>query len=111
MYPWRAMEFGVVEQQQMMAGLSDQQRMMFQSQYLAERKDPTIVIVLAVLFGYLGVDRFILGDIGMGILKLLTGGLCGILWLIDIFTASSKTHDYNRRKAMEILAAVRMTTP
>jgi len=103
-------EFGMLEQQQMMAGLSDRQRAIFQSQYLSERKDPTLVLVLSVLFGGLGVDRFMLGDVGMGVLKLLTGGLCGILWLIDIFTIMGKTNDYNRRKAEEIIVALRATT-
>lgn len=34
--------------------------------------------------GGLGVDRFYLGYTGMGVLKLLTGGCFGILWIIDI---------------------------
>jgi TM2 domain-containing membrane protein YozV len=44
------------------------------------------IIVAALLwwfFGLIGVHRFYLGYYGMGILYLLTGGLCGIGWLID----------------------------
>ena len=41
-----------------------------------EYKDPTTLLLISVLLGTLGVDRFMLGDIGMGILKLLTGGVC-----------------------------------
>lgn len=47
-------------------------------------KDKTTALILSILLGGIGVDRFYLGYTGMGILKLLTGGCFGILWLIDI---------------------------
>jgi hypothetical protein len=43
-----------------------------------------IAILLSILVGALGVDRFYLGYTGLGILKLLTLGACGIWWLIDL---------------------------
>ena len=45
---------------------------------IAQMKDPIIVLVISLFVGYLGIDRFYLGDTGMGIGKLLTGGGCGI---------------------------------
>ena len=42
-------------------------------------KDPTTILLVSIFLGTLGIDRFMLGDIGMGILKLLPLGLCGIL--------------------------------
>lgn len=57
--------------------------------------NPTVTTIISVLFGGLGIDRFMVGDIGMGVLKLLTGGLCGVLWLIDIFTISKKVKNKN----------------
>ena len=68
------------------------------------------MLVLSVLFGYMGIDRFMLGDVGMGILKLLTLGGCGILAVIDWFTAKGRTHEYNRRKAQEILHTIQLTS-
>lgn len=52
---------------------------------LAQTKDPMIAILLSVLLGCYGVDRFYAGDILLGALKLITCGGCGIWWLIDIF--------------------------
>jgi TM2 domain-containing membrane protein YozV len=46
------------------------------------------------LFGYLGVDRFMRGQIGLGILKLITVGLCGIWSLIDWIIALTKLGQY-----------------
>ena len=47
-------------------------------------KNKTTALLLSIFLGGLGIDRFYLGYTGLGILKLLTGGCFGILWLIDI---------------------------
>ena len=44
-----------------------------------------------------------LGDIGMGILKLLTLGVCGVLTIIDWFTIQKKAKEYNFNQLMTIL--------
>ncbi len=91
----------------MQQGLTDQQKMLFLSQYNSSKKDRTIALILSILLGTLGIDRFYVGSIGMGILKLLTAGLFGILWIIDWFFIMGKADDYNRKKAREILSAVK----
>ncbi len=60
-----------------------------------EFKDPTILLIISLLLGSLGIDRFMLGDTGMGVLKLLTCGCCGILTIVDWFTISKKAKEKN----------------
>ena len=62
-------KFTITEQQMMLKDLTDQQKMLFIGQYDSVKKERGIVLVLSVLFGYLGVDRFMLGDVGMGMLE------------------------------------------
>lgn len=50
----------------------------------SKMKNKTTALILSILAGGIGVDRFYLGYTGMGVLKLLTGGCFGVLWIIDI---------------------------
>lgn len=68
-----------------------------------ELKDPTTLLLVSIFLGPLGVDRFMLGDIGMGVLKLLTMGCCGVLTIIDWFVISKKTKEANFAKVMALL--------
>ena len=68
-----------------------------------ELKEPVTMLLISLFLGSLGVDRFMLGDMGMGVLKLLTGGLCGILTMIDWFTITQKTKDINFNNIMAAL--------
>lgn len=61
-------------------------------------KSPMTTILLAWLLGGFGADRFYLDQTGLGVVKLLTGGGCGIWWLIDIFTSFNRAKQYNYNK-------------
>lgn len=68
-----------------------------------ELKDPTTLLLISIFLGSWGVDRFMLGDTGMGVLKLLTGGVCGVLTIIDWFTVQNKTKELNFNRLMQLM--------
>ncbi len=43
-----------------------------------------VTLVFATLLGGLGADRFYTGSWGLGLLKLFTGGLGGVWWVVDV---------------------------
>ncbi len=79
----------------------DEQR--FQMVSMIELKDPTTILLVSIFLGSLGIDRFMIGDTGMGILKLLTLGVCGIMTIVDWFTISKKTKDLNFNNVMALI--------
>lgn len=48
------------------------------------RREYVTALLLSIFLGNLGIDRFYLGQTGLGIGKLLTFGGCGIWSLIDL---------------------------
>jgi TM2 domain-containing membrane protein YozV len=54
-------------------------------------KDWTTALILSILVGTLGVDQFYLGNVGLGIGKLLTLGGCGIWALVDIIRIATNS--------------------
>ena len=75
--------------------LLDMHPQQFANISLLQFKSPTTLVMISFFLGELGVDRFMLGQMGAGIGKLLTFGGCGIWWLIDLFTIGNLTKWYN----------------
>lgn len=59
---------------------------------------PTLMLIISIFFGMLGVDRFALGDIGLGVGKLVTCGGLYIWWIIDLFNIMDATKQKNMQK-------------
>ena len=89
--------FQIPEIQKQMAAVDDAKSAVFLGLSLQK---PTLILVIAILLGW---DRFFLDDIGLGVVKVLTCYGCGIWWLIDIFTATKRTRDYNYKKFNEAI--------
>ena len=53
--------------------------------------DSQLAVILSILCGSLGIDRFYIGDTGQGIGKLLTLGGLGVWTIIDWFHIQEKT--------------------
>lgn len=70
---------------------------------LMQMKDPIISLILSIIVGSLGVDRFYVGDIGLGIIKLITCGGFSIWWLVDIFLIMGKTRMRNYERLTQVL--------
>ena len=68
-----------------------------------EMKDPTTLLLISLFLGSWGVDRFMLKETGMGVLKLLTLGCCGVLTIIDWFSVQNKVKEKNFNSLMLML--------
>ncbi len=66
-------------------------------------RDPIMMLFISIFFGYSGVDRFILGDIVAGLLKLIfCGGGC-VFTIVDWFLIVDRTKEVNYRNIMRLL--------
>jgi TM2 domain-containing membrane protein YozV len=68
-----------------------------------EFKDPTTSIIVSILVGALGIDRFLIGDTGLGIAKLLTCGGLGIWALVDWFLIMGATKEKNFKMLQQVV--------
>lgn len=66
-------------------------------------KNPTVVLLVGFFLGWLGLDRFMMGSWIVGLIKLLTWGLFGILWLIDLFILPARARKMNTDNIMPYL--------
>jgi TM2 domain-containing membrane protein YozV len=66
-------------------------------------KDPTTALIVSLLGGSLGIDRFYIGDVGLGVVKLLTCGGLGIWTIIDWFLIMGAVKDKNLQKFQEAI--------
>ncbi|MBU1370999.1 MAG: TM2 domain-containing protein [Bacteroidetes bacterium] len=90
--------------QNMTKEYSDDQLRNFANIYRARRKDPQMILLLCLLgfVGVSGVHRFILNQIGMGILYFFTAGLCLIGTIVDLVNYRTLSFTFNRQVASEI---------
>ncbi len=85
-------------------GMDQEHLTRFSHAYRARRKDPQTILLTCLLgfFSLAGIHRFLLNQIGMGILYLLTGGLCLIGTIVDLVNYKELAFQYNREVAKEL---------
>ena len=66
-------------------------------------KDPQTALIISIFLGSYGIDRFYIGDTGLGIGKLLTCGGLGIWAIVDWFNIQSATRQKNFDKLQQFL--------
>jgi TM2 domain-containing membrane protein YozV len=97
----------------MMQSMTDGQRMLFQSQLNAMRKDSTVGVLLAVFLGNFGAHHFYLGRTGVGVLYacFFWTFFPGVIALIEAFFMPRRVASYNNQRAFDIAAKVKMLGP
>ena len=78
--------------------------------YQSRRKEEQTMLLLTIIgfFGIAGIQRFVVGQMGMGILFLFTAGFCGIGTIIDIINHKQMTFEHNQKQAYEAAAMVNL---
>lgn len=90
--------------------MNENQQQQFFALYQGKRKDQQTLTLLTALgfLGVAGIQRFVIGDTGMGIAYILTGGFCCIGTIIDLVNIKQMTSDFNQKQALETASMVKM---
>lgn len=98
--------------QSLINDMTDAQAQQFAMAYSARRKDPTTILILALVgfVGFAGLHRFMLNQIGMGILYFLTAGLCIIGTIIDLVNHRKLAFEYNSTVAQQVALMTKQIT-
>jgi TM2 domain-containing membrane protein YozV len=94
--------------QNLIKDMNDEKARQFANIYRTRRKDPMLILVTCLL-GFIvvaGVHRMILGQIGMGLLYLFTGGLCLIGTIVDLVNYQKLAFEENQKIANEVTVLV-----
>jgi len=97
--------------QQATTELNETQQKYFFMIYSGKRKSPQDMLIFsAVGFCIPGLQRFVLGQIGMGILYFFTAGLCFIGSIVDIVNHRSLALEHNKKMAYESYQLAKMSS-
>jgi TM2 domain-containing membrane protein YozV len=90
--------------------MTDRQKQQFYTFYRSKRKEKRDLLIMTLIgfFGFAGIQRFVIGEIGMGILFFVTLGFCGIGTIIDLVSIDKLTSRFNQKQALETASMVKM---
>lgn len=89
--------------QELTKNCNTDEKQKFLALYQGRRKEPQTILICCLigLIGPAGIHRFILGQIGMGILYFLTLGLCWVGTIVDAINYQKLAWEQNKKAAME----------
>jgi len=95
--------------QRLMEDMDDDQAQLFVNAYRARRRDPLLILLTACLglVGFAGIQRFIINQIGMGLLYFFTAGLCFIGTIVDMVNYQRLAFEYNAMEANQVALMVK----
>ena len=98
--------------QALIKDFTDDQAKQFALGYRGRRKDPMLILLTCCIgfVGFAGIHRFIINHIGLGLIYLLTGGICLIGTVIDIINYKNLAFEYNSAAANRVAQIVRSTS-
>jgi len=78
--------------------------------YRSKRKDPQLILILCLLglVGVAGIHRFVIGNIGLGVLYFFTAGLCFVGTIMDAVNYKQLAMEYNAEMITETLSMLNM---
>ena len=97
--------------QQAISQLTENQQKYFYMNYTTKRKSPQDVLIFCIVGLCLvpGLQRFITGQIGMGLLYLFTAGLCFIGSIVDLVNHKTLALEYNQKMVYEAFHVAKMS--
>lgn len=100
-------EMGYV--QTLVQPMTEDEARQFASIYRSRRREPMLLLITTLIgfFGVAGIQRFLTGQIGMGLLYFFTGGLCLIGTIIDLVNHKRLAYEYNVKEADQVVAMMR----
>lgn len=100
-------KFSAYQLSQIKAELPKLTEAQFQAILSQDFKDPTLMLLISLMGGILGIDRFMLNDTGLGIIKLLTCGGFYIWMIIDWFIIQDRAKEYNYNLLVQTVNQIR----
>lgn len=98
--------------QQGTADLTEGQKKYFYMVYSGKRKSPQDILIFTLIgfVGVAGIQRFVLGEVLMGLLYFFTAGFCFIGTIVDLVNHKTLASEYNRRMAYESYHIAKMAS-
>jgi len=96
--------------QQATAALDENQKRQFLGIYAGKRRSPQDILLFTLIgfIGVAGIQRFIVGQVIMGIIYFITVGFCGIGTIVDLINHKELADEYNRQMAYETMQLLKM---